>query len=134
MIHPDLSHDPLIRQGHIGIISTLSDDRASAYIRFPNQIYGRYDTAALLMLVPGFALVDKLRCLPFDDLAADELIDLMEIALLDASDDPNHQFKALELATDNPNLCRAAILSVDDWIEGFMPDLDDMVQGPGRNR
>jgi len=134
MVRPDLQGDPLMRQGHMGQITLLNDDQTTAHLRFGTSLYGLYETKHLLMLVPGFVLVDKLRTLPFDELEPAELIDLMEIVLLNASEDPNHQMKALELATDNVQIWRAAVLGVDDWIEGFLPDLGDMTQGPGRGR
>lgn len=134
MVRPDLQGDPLMRQGHMGMITLLNDDQTTAHVRFGTHLYGLYDTKDLLMLVPGFVLVDKLRTLPFDDLEPGELIDLMEIVLLDASEDPNHQMKALEMATDHIPIWRAAVLGLDDWIEGFLPDLGDMATGPGRGR
>jgi hypothetical protein len=134
MIAPNLADDPLNMQGYMGTVSHFNADQSQAYIKFQNQSLGLYDTESLWMLVPGFSVVDKLRYMDEDDIHPNELVDLLDIYLLDATGELQNQKKALDQATDKANIMYAAVVTVRDWIENFLDYDENIEQGPGRGR
>lgn len=134
MVSPGLTDDPLNMQGYMGTISHFNADQTQAYVKFQNQSLGLYKTESLWMLVPGFSVVDKLRCLDEDDIYPNELVDLLDIYLLDATGELKHQKEALDRATDKQNILNAAVITVQDWIENFLDNDEDIERNPVRSR
>lgn len=128
MIDPRYDDRQLNMQSYCGVLTHLSGDETQGYVRFKNQSLGLYPVESLLMLVPGLMVVDRLRATDEDEIEPYELLDLMEICLLDASGDVELQKKALDKATDNPNIWFIAVLTVGDWLDNF----NDLDIGPGR--
>lgn len=116
MVHPTLTYDPVNMQGFMGSIARVDIDKDEVLVRFKNQMLGLYSADALLMLIPGMEVLDKLRA-ETEDLDEYDLIDVLQIYLLDATPDKKRQREALELATRRANLMFATVISVQDYID-----------------
>lgn len=132
LVHPELTSDPVNMQGHMATISHVIYEDSSVYVKFKNQMLGLYDANALLMLIPGEIVLDKLRTEVYEmDMDASEVVDILGIYLLDATGKPEQQQQALDWAMGNAKIMRAVVFSVDDWID-FQLDRLDQQQQPGR--
>ena len=131
MVHPTLTNDPVNMQGELGLISLIDTKKDEVYVRFKNQMHGLYSADALLMLVPGLEILDKLRA-DSEELERYDFIDILGIYLLDATGEEKFQRSALELAMSRSSLVFATIISVQDYID-LRRDLgDDLEQTRGR--
>lgn len=132
MIHPNLTQDPVHMQGHLGTISHVVYDDDSVYVKFKNQMLGLYSADAVLMLIPGEIVLDKLRHDVYEmDMDASEVVDILGIYLLDATGKLQHQQEALDWAMGNAKVMTAITFTVRDWID-FQLERLDREQEPGR--
>lgn len=132
MVHPDLTQDPVNKQGHMGTITHLVDEDRLAYVRFKNDVIGLYSTDALLMLIPPELVVDKLRTdINMLGMVTSEVVDILEMYLLHATGIPEVQQEALDWAMTHSTISKAIVFSVEDRIE-FQIDRPDQQQKPGR--
>ncbi|MFB2121597.1 hypothetical protein [Parapedobacter sp. 2B3] len=65
------------------------------------------------------------------DMDTAEVLDILGIYLLDASENPEHRQQALDWAMGNERIAQAIVFSVEDWIE-FQIDRLDRQQQSGR--
>ena len=132
MVHPTLTHDPVHMQGHMGTIYSLDIEKDEVLVKFKNQMIGLYGTDALLMLVPGEEILDKLRAHLDEEIDGQDVIDILGLYLLDATGELDHRKEALDLAMSRSNLMFATVVSVQDYIDvhrGLDSDYE-----PGRSR
>lgn len=132
MVHPTLTHDPVHMQGHMGTIYNLDVAKDEVLVKFKNQMIGLYSTDALLMLVPGEEILDKLRAHLHEEIDGQDVIDILGLYLLDATGELNYRKEALDLAMSRSNLMFATVVSVQDYIDVHR-DLDPDYK-PGRGR
>jgi hypothetical protein len=116
MVHPTLTHDPVNMQGHMAKIINVDAAKDDVVVRFKNQMLGLYEANALLMLIPGMEILDKLRSYS-EDLDRYDMVDVLGIYLLDATGEEKYQREALELATSRADLMYATVISVQDYID-----------------
>ncbi|MEN5057128.1 hypothetical protein [Sphingobacterium kitahiroshimense] len=134
MVHPDLTQDPVNKQGHLGTITHIVDDDRAAYVRFKNQAFGLYSTDALLMLIPPELIADKLRSDVIEmNMDVTDVVDILEMYQIHAAGTPEAQQEALDWAMTHDKISKAIIFSVEDWIE-FQIDRLDQQQTSGRGR
>lgn len=117
MVHPTLTHDPVNMQGHMGTIVTVDVEKDEVMVRFKNQMLGLYSSDALLMLIPGMEIIDKLRADLLYDIESRDMLDILGIYLLDATGKVEHQKEALDTAMRRANLMFATVVSVEDYID-----------------
>lgn len=84
MVHPTLTHNPVNMQGHMAKIISVDAAKDEVMVRFKNQMLGLYEANALLILIPGMEILDKLRS-DSEDLDRYDLVDVLGIYLLDAT-------------------------------------------------
>jgi len=134
MVHPELTQDPVNKQGQMGTITHLVDEDRLAYVRFKNDVIGLYSTDALLMLIPPELVVDKLRTdIGIFEMDASEVVDILEMYQLHATGIPEVQQEALDWAMTHDRISKAIVFSVEDRI-GFQLDRPEQQQNPGRGR
>lgn len=132
MVHPDLTQDPVNKQGQMGTITHLVDEDRLAYVRFKNNVIGLYGTDALLMLIPPELVVDKLRTdIEIFDMDAMDVIDIFETYQLHATGIREVQQEALDWAMTHDKISKTIVFSVEDRI-GSQIDRPDQQQKPGR--
>ncbi len=131
MVHPTLTHDPVNMQGHMAKIISVDAAKDEVMVRFKNQMLGLYEANALLMLIPGMEILDKLRS-DSEDLDRYDLVDVLGIYLLDATCEDKYQREALDMATSRADLMFATVISVQDYLD-LKRDLgEDVGQTRGR--
>lgn len=118
MVDPNLSYDPLFKQGECGFISRLYDGLTTAQVSFTNDETAEYPTESLWMLAPGELIAERLRAGDIH-LPEDEQADLFQIHMLDMTGLPGHRMRALQWATENPAIFEASVLTVAYWIDNF---------------
>jgi hypothetical protein len=133
MVHPTLNHDPVNRQGDIGTIIHAVQQQDDVYVQFQNQVLGLYSADALLMLIPGPFIIDKLR-LELEGLKPADLLDILHIYLLQSSGQLTYQKEAMHLAFSNSKLFFATIVSLRDWIDMGLDHKRDIELSSGRTR
>lgn len=132
MVHPALTYDPENMRGEMGTISHVDMEKDEVLVRFKDQFSSLYSTDALLMLIPGNMILDKLRQ-DADEIEADDWLDILGIYMLDAAtlNEPR-QRAALDLAMSRPNLRLATVITVQDWIDLNLDNGHDLEPGRGR--
>lgn len=134
MVHPNLTQDPVSMQGNMGRISHVDFESETIYVNFRKPAVGAYDPNALLMLIPGEILADKLRTDHQENaLNGKELVELLDIYLLNASMEPKDKYDALDRAMGNENIMKAVVFTVQDYVD-FQIDRLHLNREPGRSR
>jgi len=116
MVHPTLTHDPVNMQGHMARIVSVDVANDEVMVRFKNKMLGLYEANALLTLIPGMQVLDKLRS-DLEDLDSYDMVDILQIYLLDSTGEEKHQREARDMATNRANLSFATVISVQDYID-----------------
>ena len=116
MVHPNLTHDPVNMQGQMGTIARIDLDKDDILVRFKNQMIGLYSADALLTLIPGMEVLDKIRA-DSEDMERYDLVDLLGIYLLDATKEEKYQREALNMAMSRATLMYAAVIGMQDYID-----------------
>jgi hypothetical protein len=116
MVHPTLTHDPVNMQGHMAKIISVDTAKDEVMVRFKNQMLGLYEANALLMLIPGMEILDKLRS-DSEDMERYDLLDILGIYLLDAAGAEKYKREALDMAMSRATLMHATVISVQDYID-----------------
>lgn len=113
MVHPDLTNDPVNRQGEIGIITSANLEKDEIYVGFGTNKLGLYSTDALLVLKPHQELYRALLT-QARDLEAPDFKMLMEISLLQEKGSVSHLRDAMELASSNGQTLAFSTISLQD--------------------
>lgn len=116
VVHPTLTHDPVNMQGQMAKIVSVDVANDEVMVRFKNKMLGLYEANALLTLIPGMEVLDKLRS-DMEDLDSYDMVDILQIYLLDSTGDEKQQREALDMATNRANLSFATVISVQDYID-----------------
>lgn len=132
MVHPTLDHDPISKQGELGKICHIIPELDEIYVLFPNGQLGLYSSDALLMLIPGPFIVDKLRT-DHQELQPADLLAILEIYLLQSTGKLKYQREAMQIAFSDAHLFFATIVSLKDWIDLGIENKRDM-ESPKRTR
>lgn len=131
IVHPTLTHDPVNMQGQMAKIISVDAAKDEIMVRFKNQMLGLYEANALLMLIQGMEILDKLRS-DSENLDRYDLVDVLGIYLLDATGEDKYKREALEMATSGADLMYATVISVQDYLD-LKRDLgEDVGQTRGR--
>jgi hypothetical protein len=131
MVHPTLTHDPVNMQGHMAKIISVDAANDEVMVRFKNQMLGLYEANALLMLIPGMEILDKLRS-DSEDLDRYDMVDVLGIYLLDATGEEKYKREALDMAMSRADLMHVTVISVQDFIDLKRDFGEDVEQTRGR--
>jgi hypothetical protein len=131
MVHPTLTLDPVNMQGHMGKIVRADSANDEVMVRFKNQMLGLYEANALLMLIPGMEILDKLRS-NSENLDRYDILDVLGIYLLEATGEEKYQREALDMAMSRADLMYATVISVQDYIDLKRDFGEDIDQTRGR--
>jgi hypothetical protein len=104
LVHPDLAHDPVNRQNHIGVISHSDLMNDDVFVNF-DGIQGLYATDALLVLKPPEEIHQQLAEMAYETPLA-ELKALTQIDLFLRYGGENKEKMAMEIAKANPVIQR----------------------------
>lgn len=92
MVNPGLTSDPVNMQGIIGTISYVDYETDSVYVKFRSETLGLYSADALLMLIPGNVVLDKLRQdVRQMDMDSSDVVDILGVYLLDSSQNKEYR-------------------------------------------
>jgi hypothetical protein len=111
MVHPDLTNDPVDRQGQIGIITSASLEKDEIYVGFGTDKLGLYSTDALLVLKPHRELYSALLT-HARDLETPDFKTLMEASLLQQKGGVSDLRDAMGLALSNERVLAFSTVSL----------------------
>lgn len=120
------------KQGELGTICHIIQELDEIYVHFPNGQLGLYSSDALMMLIPGPFIIDKLRG-EHQELQPADLLAVLEIYLLQSTGELKYQQEAMRIAFSDANLFFATIVNLKDWIDLGQENKRDM-EPPKRTR
>lgn len=124
MVHPELTFDPVIKQGQNGTITNVIHENDEIYIKFEDGVFGLYGADALLVLRPPADLITNLRE-GIETLPRADVLDLLSIYLLQQSGRNEDITEALSLAAFSEVLWSKALMPLNEWIDrGLSHDLN----------
>src|SRR5258708_31768204 len=97
LIHPELTFDPVMKQGHTGAITNIVHENDEIYVKFEDAVFGLYSADALLVLRPLPDLLENLRG-GIENMYRADLLAMLNIYLLRQSGRKEDITEALSLA------------------------------------
>lgn len=116
MVHPELTFDPVIRQGQTGTITNIIYENDEIYVKFEDGVFGLYGADALLVLRPSADLIANLRA-GVETLPRADVLTLLNIYLLQQSGRNEDIAEALNLAGFSEVLWSKALIPLNEWID-----------------
>jgi hypothetical protein len=117
LVHPQLTEDPVSRQGQVGRLTQAVVNRDEYYVGFDGGEVGIYEGAALLMLKDADAIFKHIDLFK-DTLTEYEHQTLISIALLEMyAEDSGYQQEAFTLALQHPSLLEDIMVSIDTRLQ-----------------
>lgn len=113
MVHPNLTSDPVGRQGQVGIITSFDLAKDEVYVGFGNSPLGLYSTDALLVLKPHNDLYQDILT-HIKEMDTPDFKTLMEITILQEKNSVNHLRDAMELAATNEKTLAYSTVSLQE--------------------
>jgi len=112
MVHPDLTTDPVDRQGQIGRVASI-DDRETVIVSFTDGVNGKYDRTGLLTLLPRQVIIQGILSNINEQPAQDQrcLLNIRRLV------NQNKYAKALQVAMSNDSAKFFCTTSLDKWVE-----------------
>jgi hypothetical protein len=111
LVHPYLENDPSQRQGQIGIVTYIDDEKKEVYLSFEQGPDSAYQAADLFQLKPKDRLFPELTD-KASTLSITDFKDLYKIGLLQDRGRGVDQWQALEIARENPGIWESVLLPV----------------------
>jgi hypothetical protein len=113
LVHPDLTEDPVGRQGQVGLLTYAVINRDDFYVGFEDEEVGIYGATALLILKDAdsiFQYADTYKGF----LTEYEQNALISIGLLELyAENSGYQKEAFRIALEHPSLIDAVLLSIE---------------------
>jgi len=113
MVNPLLNHDPVNRQGEIGVITAAILNTDEFFVGFDDHEVGLYSADALLAFKTSGQIYLELKH-GAAQLDPATFKDLKNIALLLDYGTAGQQRKAMEIAQKNPAVISAALISLEE--------------------
>ena len=104
LVHPDLPHDPVNRQNHVGVIRLADLETDDIFVSFDDML-GLYPSDALLVLRSAEEIHQNLADIAYET-AFRELKALTQVDLLLRYGDLNKERMAMDIARLNPDIQR----------------------------
>jgi hypothetical protein len=115
LVHPELTQDPVSRQGQIGVIATADLKSDTITVGFGSIPLGKYATDALLVLKEKNALFDYIMNHPLQ-LDKDSFQQLFRINMLQEQGTYASISKALQMVAAEPSLVKHSMISLEDQL------------------
>lgn len=113
LVHPQLTDDPVSKQGQIGIITAAILNTDEFYVGFDDGEVGLYSADALLAFKHSDAIYDGIKR-DIMQLSPATFKDLKTIALLLDHGSAKQQRTAMEIARKNPSAMASAMHSLEE--------------------
>jgi len=115
VVHPELTTDPVERQGQIGIIALADLDKDLITVGFGGSPLGKYSSDALLLLKPKQELYLDIMS-KVKEMDVETFKTLLEINM--KQEYPTHKniSDALQLAISNPQVMEYSMISLEDHL------------------
>jgi hypothetical protein len=133
MVHPELTFDPVMKQGHTGTITNIIHENDEIYVKFENGVFGLYGSDALLVLRPGPDLIANLRG-GVETMPRADVLCLLNIYLLQQSGRNEDINEALSLAAFSEVLWSKALMPLNEWIDLGLSNDHDQTSNLGISR
>ncbi|MFD2285980.1 hypothetical protein GJU39_01435 [Pedobacter petrophilus] len=115
VVHPELTIDPVSRQGQIGVIAMADLKNDTISVGFGGGPLGRYSSDALLVLKDKRELYQEIMTgvMGMDSNTFKELLD---INMKQEYSDYGHTSAAMKIAIENPEVMKRSMISLEDYI------------------
>ncbi len=131
LVHPELTFDPVIKQGQAGTITNVIHENDEIYVKFEDAVFGLYSTDALLVLRPMFDLIENLRT-GIETMERADVLALLNIYLLQQSGRNEDIAEALHIAGFSEILWHKALIPLNEWIDRGLDHEQELETGRGR--
>jgi len=115
VVHPQLTTDPVSRQGQIGVIAIADLKKDTISIGFGGGPLGRYSADALLVLKDKRELYQDIMT-GVKDMDSATFKDLLDINMKQEYSDYGHISAAMKIAVENPEVMKRSMISLEDYI------------------
>lgn len=115
VVHPQLTTDPVSRQGQIGVIATADIKNDTISVGFGGGPIGRYSSDALLVLKDKNELYRDIMT-GVKDMDAKTFHDLLELNMKQERSGYGNLSAAMSIALENPEVMKRSMISLEDYI------------------
>jgi hypothetical protein len=115
VVHPQLTTDPVSRQGQIGVIATVDIKNDTISVGFGGGPLGRYSSDALLVLKDKNELYQDIMT-GVKDMDAKTFHDLLELNMKQERSGYGNVSAAMSIALENPEVMKRSMISLEDYI------------------
>lgn len=115
VVHPQLTVDPVSRQGHIGVIAMADLKSDTISVGFGAGSLGKYSTDALLVLKDKHELYQDIMT-GVKDMDINTFKELLDINMKQEYSDYGHTSVALKIAVENPEVMKRSMISLEEHI------------------
>lgn len=115
VVHPQLTTDPVSRQGRIGVIATADLKNDTISVGFGAGPLGRYSSDALLVLKNKNELYQDIMT-GVKDMDAETFKDLLDINMKQERSDYGNVSGAMKIALENPEAMKRSMIFLEDYI------------------
>jgi hypothetical protein len=115
LVHPDLTDDPVNKQGQIGLITYADPANNDYYVSFEKGQQGLYSADALLIL-QNHRDIHASAMANHREMETPDFKNLLQISRLLHSGRTSQMREALELARQNDTLRRYSLVSIEEKI------------------
>lgn len=115
VVHPELTVDPVSRQGQIGVIAMADLKSDTISVGFGGGLLGKYSTDALLVLRDKNELYQDIMT-GVKEMDINTFKELLDINMKQEYSDYGHTSAALKIAIENPEVMKRSMISLEEHI------------------
>lgn len=115
VVHPQLTTDPVSRQGQIGVIATVDLKSDTIGVGFGAGPLGKYSSEALLVLKNKNELYQDVMT-GVKEMDAKTFHDLLDLNMKQERSDYVNVSAAMKIALENPEVMKRSMISLEDYI------------------
>jgi hypothetical protein len=115
VVHPQLTTDPVSRQGQIGVIATVDLKKDTIGVGFGGGPLGKYSSDALLVLKDKNQLGKDIMT-QVKDMDSTTFQKLLKINILQDRPDYDQIREAFKIALNSPEVLKRSMISLEDYI------------------
>lgn len=116
LVHPELTNDPVKRQGQVGMVASADLGQDEIYVGFGNGPIGLYSADALLVLKPHHEIYKDLLT-HVQELAPQDYKAMLRISMLLESGSPKQLNDATELAMSSYQTLSRSTVTLQDKLK-----------------
>lgn len=115
LVHPELTVDPVFRQGQIGVIAMADLKTDTISVGFGGGPLGKYSTDALFVLKNKNELYLNIMT-GVKEMDIETFKDLLDINMKQEYSDYGHTSAALKIAAENPEVMKRSMISLEEYL------------------